>query len=181
MKWTIKEIREYPEDIMPFDCHLDIKTSLLKRHSDILDVDSVNAVGYLTDLNHEIILNGNIVANLSLPSSRTLRPVSVQLQVPINERYVYPGHEGKVDDYDATTIVIENDEIDLDAAVIDLILLNIPLRVIGQDETDDTLPQGNDWDVLTEEQYTMQKQAQAQDQVDPRLAKLKDLLNDQDN
>ena len=42
------------------------------------------------------------------------------------------------------------------------------------------MPSGNDWAVLSEEDYANQKEAQAQ-QIDPRLAKLSELFNDSED
>ena len=42
------------------------------------------------------------------------------------------------------------------------------------------MPSGNDWAVLSEEDFANQKEAQAQ-QVDPRLAKLSELFNESDD
>ena len=42
------------------------------------------------------------------------------------------------------------------------------------------MPSGNDWAVLSEEDYAKPKEAQAQ-QIDPRLAKLSELFNDSED
>ncbi|MDU5263641.1 MAG: YceD family protein [Clostridium celatum] len=181
MKWTIKEIRDYPEDILSFNVDLKLAKSLKAIRQDIIDVDYVQVQGYISDLKQEIILHGNVDARLVLPSSRSLRPVSVDLKLPLRERYVYPGHEGNLEDYEETTITLGSDEIDLDQAVVDLLALNVPMKVLAEDESDQDLPRGKDWKVLTEDQYIQQSIEEKANSVDPRLEKLKALLEEEDN
>lgn len=40
------------------------------------------------------------------------------------------------------------------------------------------MPSGNDWEVISEEAYLESKQKAAEQTVDPRLAKLSELLSD---
>ena len=51
-------------------------------------------------------------------------------------------------------LVLEEDYIDLEESAIDNILLTIPMQVLSEEEQNsDTMPSGNSWSVLTEEQY----------------------------
>ena len=100
------------------------------------------------------------------------------MDVPIKERYVYPEYDQKADEFEETTIVLEHDYIDLEEAVIDSLILNLPMRVVGEDELSTELPSGNDWSVVTEEDYQQQQKKEQAEQVDPRFASLKALLNE---
>ena len=63
--------------------------------------------------------------------------------------------------------VVTDDVIRLLPAVVDDILLEVPLQVTVADEED--LPEGDGWKIYTEAAY----QEQQKDAIDPRLAVLK--------
>lgn len=59
---------------------------------------------------------------------------------------------------DNLLLILTGDAIDLEESAIDNILLSIPLQVLTDDEKmSDSLPTGNDWAVMTEEQYQAMK------------------------
>ena len=61
-------------------------------------------------------------------------------------------------------MVVEGDQLDLSESIIDNILLNIPSKVLTEDEKDAVaMPQGNDWAVLTQEQYEAMRQAEKEE------------------
>lgn len=179
MKWTIRQIRESADDIFQFEESLNIKEALMERDASIIDVEAVSINGYFVPSNDEIILHGQINVSLVVPSSRSLEPVSLQLDIPIKERYVYEEFDGNIEDYEETTIILERDYIDIDTAVADVIALNIPIQVIKPEE-DSELPSGNHWTVVTEEEYEQQQAKEKAETVDPRFATLKTLLNNND-
>lgn len=59
-------------------------------------------------------------------------------------------------------------------------MLQIPLQILAEDEVvdDSEMPSGNGWEVLTEDQLEAKKANTTN--IDPRLAKLKDLFPDQE-
>lgn len=176
MKWTLREIREYPEDIMPFDVKLSIEEELIKKEPSIISVEEVQVQGYLSPINEAIVLHGDIKAKLTLPSSRSLNPVEVVLHLPVKERYVTPEDDVQDDDSDEITLVLEHDYVDLDNAVIDSIVVNIPQRVLAPGEDDAHLPTGKDWEVLTEDQFVERTHEKKANTIDPRFEALKTLL-----
>ncbi|KIS12282.1 putative cytoplasmic protein [Streptococcus equi subsp. zooepidemicus SzAM60] len=61
-------------------------------------------------------------------------------------------------------LVLSEDQLDLEESIIDNILLAIPLQVLTETEKESqTLPTGEDWAVLTEEQYQAQQKEKAKD------------------
>lgn len=177
MKWTIRQLKEHLDESIMLSSQHQIKEDLLKRNQEIIDVKDVQLEGYFLPSENEIILHGLIKSNLTLPSSRSLVPVEVQLEIPIKERYVYPEYDTNHEDYEETTIVLEKDYIDLDEAIIESILLNIPIKVLHPDEEKGELPSGNDWSVITEEDYEDQLEAEKSEKIDPRFAALKSLID----
>lgn len=76
-------------------------------------------------------------------------------------------------------ILLDKPTIDLDESVEDNILLSIPIQVLTEEEQNSQeMPSGNDWEVISEEAYLESKQKAAEQTVDPRLAKLSELLSD---
>ena len=73
-------------------------------------------------------------------------------------------------------MVLPNDILDLDNAICDNILLQIPMQVLTATEqsSDESMPSGNDWSVVSESQ--LKKSRKDEDGVDPRLSKLKDFF-----
>ncbi|UPU39227.1 DUF177 domain-containing protein [Erysipelothrix sp. Poltava] len=62
--------------------------------------------------------------------------------------------------------------LDLDPYLLDSILAAVPLKAIHPDLKE--YPEGEGWQVMTEEDYTKEKSQE----IDPRLAKLKDFKFD---
>lgn len=181
MRWTIQEIKAYPEDVMPINGTIDVASAIHQRNdTDVVDVKQVTVSGYLTAVDQEVVVHGTILADLVLASTRTMNPVDVTLEIPLKERYVDPIYANQnVDEYEETTIPLEDDVVDLEQAVADLVVLNLPQRVIGPDEDDDHLPVGNDWEVITEDDYLARFESE-EEIVDPRLAKLQQLLDNEE-
>ena len=178
MKWTLREIRDYPEEVMPFNETLAIGEELMSRDDSILAVEEVQVNGYITPVEDAYVLHGKIEAAIQLPSTRSLTPVDVRLNISMKERYVTDEHYLDEEDVEVVTIVLDHDYIDLSSAVIDTILLNIPQRVLAPGEESEALPVGNDWEVLTQEQYEAKLREEKANTVDPRFAALKTLLDE---
>lgn len=177
MKWTLKQIRDYRDQVLNFETELLIEDALIKREPTVIHLDPVQVAGYLVARGQEYVLHCQLETTITLPSSRTLEPTPVKLSLPIKERYVGIEDDSDVDEYEETTIVLEHDYIDLEPAVLDAISLNLPVRVIGEHEDDDYLPSGNDWTVVTEESYQQQIEKDKSNKIDPRFANLKALLD----
>ncbi len=180
MKFTIQQIKEQPNQLLKLDEKLDIKDALIERMSSITDVQNTEVDGYYAAIDYEVVLHCTIDTDLTLPSTRTLEPVTIHLTIPVKERYVTNNQETNLDEHEEVTIVVEDEILNLQEVVIDNILLNIPMKIIGEDETDDTLPSGNDWTVMTEESYLQQQADENESAVDPRFAALQDLLDKED-
>lgn len=179
MKWTLRQIQDSPEHLISFDLSMDIKEALMAKDDTIIDVTSVNAKGLITCIDDAYVLHGEIHAELVLPSSRSLNPVDVQLTIPVDERYVR--HEQEMDEeFSGVTLVLEHDYIDLSDAVVDAVILNLPKKVLSPGEADHDLPSGNDWEVVTQDQYEARLKEEQASTVDPRFAALKTLLNEED-
>ncbi|WP_282920577.1 YceD family protein [Ignavigranum ruoffiae] len=178
MKWTLREIREYPEAILPFSESLEIEQALMAKEDSIISVQEVKVDGYLSVIDDAYILHGTVEATLTLPSSRSLTPVELSLTIPIRERYVEADYDMIEDSSEETVLVLDHDYIDLDNSVVDTIILNIPHRILAPGEETDQLPSGKDWEVLTQDQYEARLKESKENHIDPRFAALKTMLDE---
>ncbi|MEO1770918.1 YceD family protein [Candidatus Enterococcus ferrettii] len=181
MKWSIIELRRYQEEPLNFSETMDVNDSLKQRDSEILAVAPVKVTGILSVGKKEYILHYRLTTTVTVPSSRSLEPVDLPLDLSVDEIFMTKEQWSvQEEDREEEVIVLESDTIDLTDSVEDNILLAIPLQVLSDEEKSaKELPKGNDWQVVSEEEYFAKKeQAEA---IDPRLAKLSELFNEEDN
>lgn len=182
MKWPLKELQEHRGEPHYFSRTIDRKSSLMQRNNEILAVSPIKAEGFLLYENHSVLANFRIDLTITLPSSRSLEPVDVPMQIAIEE--VYTENESLYLEQDNPVEVVlplEGDEVDLVPAIEDNILLNLPLQVYTPEELEsDEMPSGADWEVVSEETFARKRQEEKSDQIDPRLAGLKALLEDEE-
>ena len=184
MKWSIQELNKFKDTGLTIDTTLDLKDSLLKRDQDILDVSPVHVKGHLTVNPREYIVVGEVKCQVTVPSTRTLVPTTIDLNFTFDEIYMTKEQfENRIaSDDDDFIMVLDKDYIDLDSIVEDYILLNIPLQVLTSDEmTSDEMPKGNDWEVISEAEYEQRQAAKSETQINPELAKLQQLFADNDD
>mgnify|MGYP003291195055 FL=1 len=183
MKWTLKEIQEHRGEPVYFNEIINRETALMDRDKEILAVSDIKATGFLLYENRSVLANFQIDYTITLPSSRSLKPVEVTFNVPIFEMYVEDeiSYEGSNDPEDVI-IPIADGKVDLVPAIEDNILLNIPAQVLSEEELlSNDMPQGDNWSVVTEDDLKKQRAKEKEEQIDPRFAGLKALLQDEEN
>ena len=182
MKWSLNELKRYLNEPFVFNDEVDIKETLLKRESEILDVSPIHLDGILTVNDDELILHMNVSLQLTLPSARSLKPVLFPMEFVINEVYIPKSASNEtVAREDEVVIYLENDWIDLAESIEDTILINLPLQVFTEEEKEaQDMPSGNNWKVISEEDY-YSKEKESEDVVDPRFANLKDFFKDDES
>lgn len=179
MKWKISEIQAYPEGFVPLNEYLNLETEVKYRRNDVISLDKTHIEGYFVDDSGEIILHASVETSITLPSTRSLKPVTFNLEFGLKERYVHTDTRSS-EDSDEVFIVLNDDYIDLANIIADAIVVNIPIKIIGDDESDEDLPSGDNWQVLTEDEYLEQLAKNKEETVDPRFQKLQSLLENQD-
>lgn len=181
MKWTLKEIQEHRDEPLHFTETVDLEKSLMERDKQILAVSEITADGYLVYENHAVMANFTIDLTITLPSSRSLEPVEVPLNITVAELYVEDESYDWSQDVEEVVIPLEGTELNLIPAVEDAILLNLPIQVLTREEAETgKMPSGEEWTVMSEDEYRQQKQQEKEAAVDPRLANLKALLEDEE-
>ncbi len=186
MKWSLLELRRYQEQPLTFQTTLDLKDELKARDKEIIDLAPVEVKGIVSVNPTEYILHYTLSTVMTLPSTRSLEPVALPITFTVDEVFMTPEQFQHKDERmkEEEILLLETQTLDLSESVADNLLLEIPLQVLTEEEKRaTTLPKGENWAVLSEEEYLEMKESQAESQVDPRLAKLSSLFenSDEDN
>ena len=154
MKWSINEINKKKQ--IDFEEKIDLTEELKQRSSEILDVDEILVKGQVVYDQNLYVLDYRLDTVLTLPSSRSLKPVAYPLSLVVDEIFALPEYLTTMEDLGDENLIIplEKELINLDESVADNILLEIPLQVLAEDEKNSQdLPAGNFWTVLSEDDY----------------------------
>lgn len=124
----------------------------------------------------EPYVTGNylVSADLTVPSSRSLAPVAYHEDFTFTENYSLANpNRQELADSEAAIVKVEDDVIDLQKAIEDNLLLQIPTTILTPKEKKEGLyPEGKGWAVVSEKSFKEGKK----NQLNPAFAKLKVLL-----
>lgn len=179
LNWDVQDVRKYKDKPFAFNEELDLEKELIKRSKEIIKVGMTKINGQLFNDNGLVISDVKVDTTLTVPSTRSLNPVELTLKFRINEAYNIDDID--TDEIDENTVIIPIDEehptVNVYESIMDNILLNIPSQVLTEEEAEGkAMPSGNNWEVISEEDY--QKQKEEDKQVNPEFAKLKGLFKD---
>ena len=137
---------------------------------------SAQTISFTVDLFYDeplVIGDYQVQADLVVPSSRSLEPVPLKQNFHFQESYALTDNLPNDLAQDDSIIKIEDQEIDLQKAVEDNLLLSIPTTVLTPQEKAGLYPAGQDWQVISEKKFSQEDQGH----VNPAFAKLKILLD----
>lgn len=164
MKWSLQELNK--KYAVEFDVAFDLTQELTAREPEILDVSTVAVRGRVDADGGIYCLNFAADYTLTMPSCRSLIPVDVPMTFNVSEIFTTQEYfDAHKSDLDADMFfVLDKDVIDLGESVADNILLEIPMRVLTEEEKrSEDMPSGSSWQVLSEEDYlAMQAQENAE-------------------
>lgn len=154
LKWSLAELQKNQGGIFPIDGQADLTKSLKNRKRDLLGASLVDVQGTISIEGKKkfyVDLTLNVV--LTLPSSRSLEPVELDLAIPFNEVYVAPDVRiTDIEETDEDVFSLEKDILDLQKPIEDTILASIPMKVLTEEEQSATdLPNGQDWKLVLED------------------------------
>ena len=182
MKWTLAELHRYHDEPLHIQSTFDLNASLTERFpNQVLNCQPVEVDGYVVYDQGDATLSVNVKTTLTVPSSRSLKPVELPLDFAFAETYVNDEtHAGRYEDDDLVFVLPDpHDTIDFDNVLAENIIEQIPMQVLSEDEKNSSqMPNGKGWEVIAEDNIN---QAPDKEHVDPRFAKLKNLVPDQDN
>ena len=178
MKWQFSELQTYKDEPLPFNEKVTLKEDLLTPFGDVIkDITPVNVSGFAQSDDDDVLIHAHVTGELVTPSTRSLQPVTLPIDLDIDEIYIQDKqHEDRYSD-EESVIVVDDAKINFDEAILEHIVLSIPLQVLTEEEeTNDTMPTGEDWSVISEE--TFEKKKQETKQQNTPLSGLADLLKD---
>ncbi|WP_338213977.1 YceD family protein [Companilactobacillus muriivasis] len=180
LNWDVQDVRRYKDKPFEFEEKLDLTVELKKRSEDVLDAEPVEVKGQLFNDNGLVISDVKVKTTLKVPSTRSLLPVELPLDIRINEAYNVDNVATEdLEDYNVVIPVDEEDPtVNVYESVIDNILLSIPQKVLTKKEAEENImPSGKNWEVISEDDFKKQKE---EEHVNPEFAKLKDLFKNND-
>ncbi|MFO8069084.1 MAG: YceD family protein [Alkalibacterium sp.] len=181
IKWALNELQKYQDSALAVDGSVDLEKSLKKRDDEIIAVSPVSLKGSLTVEEKSVYYVDLIVrVIITIPSSRSLEPVDVSMEIPFSEIYLAPDSPVSLEQFSEEELVerLSADILDLNKPIEDAILANKPSQVFTDEELEtDDMPSGKDWIVLPEDQHNDDTNS-SNDEGDPRFAILKDLFKD---
>lgn len=183
MKWSLLELRKYQDMPLTFEEVLNLTDELTERDNQIINLAPVKVTGLVTVSKKEYILHYTVETVITLPSTRSLEPVELPMSFSVDEVFMTPEQYQQRDEHipEEEILILEAQTLDLDSSVADNILLEIPMQVLTEEEKhSNDLPSGNDWVVISEDDFLQQKDSQVEPTIDPRLAKLSSLLNEEE-
>lgn len=174
---NFSQIKNSKEPLTPIDQQVTMRPEFIERSKKLIyEVKNVTLTGNL--FYHPPYVTGDfhVKTDIVVPSSRSLAPVDYQQDFHFSENYTEDAvPKEKLDESEIPIVKVENDQIDLQTAVEDNILLNIPITILTPKEKKDGIfPKGDGWSVISEEEFAESKK----DQVNPAFAKLKVLLDE---
>ncbi|MBM7552868.1 YceD family protein [Thalassobacillus pellis] len=169
MKFPLQKIKQAGQEPLEFEEDVNVQ-ELEEMNNDIRRIPPVHVKGQAVMQGEEITFQFTIDGEMILPCARTLVDVE------------YPFHVEALEVFSSSPFYNEEDESEIhpvNGEVLDLtpyikenILLEVPFRVFSdKQEAYEKAPQeGQGWQLLTEQPE--------EKKVDPRMAKLQSLLND---
>lgn len=156
----IQDIQKKSDGIS-FEETLELADELKARNADVLAVTPIKVVGRVSFEAGFFLLNYHMTYDITLASSRSMEPVILSESLPVHEIFVADEQALRGQDMveEDLVLVVEDDVIVLAESVADNILLQIPLKVLTpEEEAGQGLPSGNNWTVMTEEDYAVAAQ-----------------------
>lgn len=138
---------------------------LIKDNPRCTEIRDIFVVGQLYYDHHssKAVVDLSLGGVMIVPCAITLRPVELEVEIQFAEMFSFNPVEA-----DEEGIYIDGEALDLSPYIVGSILADVPLKAVHPDIKE--YPKGEGWEVLTEEDYIKQKSQE----IDPRLAKLKD-------
>ncbi len=169
MEWTRSELISMPDRNVEFDEEVEISPEAFASNTRINGVKDlhVSGKGYLDEADDRFYVTLEISGIMLVPDAVNGKEIEYPFETGSEEEYVFDENTEEDD-----VRIVTDEVIRLLPAVIEDILLEVPLQVTECDPED--YPSGDGWQILTEEAY----QKSREEEIDPRLAILKNYKQD---
>lgn len=177
MKWSITQLRKYQGQ--PFKFNQTVEFNDLARQLDIINLSEVQVDGELNVRSTEVVADMRLHGSYTMPCARTLVPVEVPFDTTTTEVFDLDGlYEDEDDEH---YHLVTDGMIDLRSIAEEIVMLEKPMRVVAED-SGEMLTGGRGWEVIDEDDLDNDpSQDESKVQVDPRLQKLQQLYDENDN
>ncbi|QUH20871.1 YceD family protein [Alkaliphilus sp. B6464] len=174
MKLDIDSIKKGDKNALDLNFALDLNT--IDYYGDIIDIISpVDANGKLYVIDDRLYMNLEIKTHMQVNCSRCLESFTYPFKSSINAEFVHENlSTDQTDESDEDIIYYQESTIDLDELIKENIIMNIPMKLVC-----DKSCQGlcsNCGIKLKDKSCDCSHTQSIDEDVDPRLAKLKELL-----
>ncbi|WP_461212920.1 YceD family protein [Lacticaseibacillus sp. GG6-2] len=177
LKFTAAELAKYKHTPLHVDETLDLKADLMARDPEIIDVSPIQLDAYISADDGDFLLSAHLKGQLTVPSTRSLTPVTLPLDFDFSEIYIQDDANREKYEEGELVITMVDDELDLLSAVADHVLLSIPMQILTpEEEAGGTMPSGQDWQVVSEADFKANQEDQQA--ADSPFAKLQGLFDD---
>lgn len=177
---NFSQVKNSKEPITSVKQEVQVRSEFLERSKNLVyEVKNVIVTGQLFYNSPYVTGDFRVKTKLVVPSSRSLAPVDFKQDFHFSENYTEDNvSKEKLDESEIPIVKVDDDRIDLQTAIEDNILLNIPITILTpEEEKEDIYPEGEGWSVISEETFDKSKQ----DRVNPAFAKLKTLFDENNN
>jgi len=172
MKFSITNLQnEAFTGAVSFDEQVDV-SELEILNNDIKKIDPVRVKGICTMDKSELVFSFAIEGEMILPCARTLVDVPYDFNIQATEIFTTAAHVDEEDEKDGVHQILE-ETLDLTPYIKENIILETPYRVFSNEKA----PEGGEgWSFSTEDEFEKEKE----EKIDPRFAKLQNLLDNDD-
>ena len=164
MKWSKAEFLQAENGTIDLDDTISFEPAVFAKMHQIRGLQDVTVSGnihYDTD-SDRVFADLDISGVMIVPCSITLEDVEYDFHTKSLEVFSFE----KTDDEDVHEV--KGDVVELLPVIFQLILMEVPLKIVKKGLKQ--YPKGDGWEVVKEEDYEKAKS----DEIDPRLAKLKE-------
>lgn len=170
MKWSRTEILQALNATITFDDSITFEPSAFSRMSQLKGLQDVTVSGNIHYEGHSdrVYADLDISGVMIVPCSITNEDVEYDFHTKSLETFAFDKSEDE-DVHEA-----KGDVVELLPVIFQLILLEVPLKVVKEGIT--SYPKGDGWEVVKEEDYVKAEGKK----LDPRLAKLKEFKIEED-
>ncbi|TGB05021.1 YceD family protein [Halobacillus salinus] len=172
MKFPLQKLKQAGEEPLVFEDDVDIR-ELETMNNDIRRIEPVHVKGQATTRGNDITIMFSIKGEMVLPCARTLVDVTYPFHIDVVEVFNLSPYYTVEDDSEVHPV--NGEVLDLTPYIRENVQLEIPTRVYSNDDEahEAAVQEGKGWQVVTEEPE--------EKKVDPRMAKLQSLLNEEEN
>ncbi|MFT8871453.1 MAG: YceD family protein [Sporolactobacillus sp.] len=169
LSWSVPELLKHKNEGFHFQEEVVFPLEMFHEEPEIRRVSPCGVQGVIEYSRRALTFHLHIDGTMVLPCAVTLVDVPYHFAIDTSEMFLLAGCDS---DEETGEFVhrIENDHIDLTPYLVEAIRVEKPIRIVSE-QAETNKQSGEGWTLIDERQ--------AERRIDPRLAKLKQLLDDQ--